>query len=248
MQTAFFAVFSMINFTYQTKILESSKAIADYLSQQKLDEAAVAESILQQKSILGDDPLSISRHFNDIVGNFRIYFFYIFVLFIVFGSISWALTNKLVYKIGLRQLTNIFFKNLAVSLFYLGLIFGFFYLLLNISITQLAAESPQFFLKYAVFSLFSVALLYFMFVSLSLVNRIELKNIVQRTLSTGIRKAHYVLSAYLINIILLLISMFLLYYFIENNPFILLLSIILLIFSFIFGRIFIINVFGKLEQ
>ena len=64
-----------------------------------------------------------------------------------------------------------------------------------------------------------------MFISISLINHIELKNIVQKTLSIGIRKIHYVLSAYLINLFLLGTSIILLYYFIEKNSFILLLSI-----------------------
>lgn len=247
LQIAFFVVFSAVNLTYQTKILENTKTITDYLSQQNLDEASATESILQQKSILGDDPLMISKNFDEIVRNFRIYFGYVFILLIFFMSVAWAITYRLLKKINLRQLTGIFLKNIVVLLFYLGLIFIFFFLLLNVSITQLAEQNSMLFAKYSVFLIVSVILAYFMFISISIANHIKLKNIVQKTLSIGIRKAHYVLSVYFINLFLLFISMSLLYYSIENNPFILLLSIILMIFSFVFGRIFLINVVDKLK-
>src|SRR3989338_5587240 len=225
LQIAFFVVFSAVNIKYQTKILENTKAITDYLSQQKLDEASATDAILQQKNILGDDPLMISENFDEIVKNFRLYLGYVFILLIFFISIAWAITYRLLKKTSLRQLTNIFLKNIVILLFYLGLIFTFFFLLLIVSII----------------------LAYFMFISIAIANHIKLKNIVQKTLSIGIRKAHYVLSVYFINIFLLFISMSLLYYFIEKNPFILLLSLILFVFSFVFGRILIINVVEKLK-
>ncbi|MBS3104888.1 hypothetical protein J4234_01380 [Candidatus Woesearchaeota archaeon] len=247
LQIAFFVVFSAVNIKYQTKILENTKAITDYLSQQKLDEASATDAILQQKNILGDDPLMISENFDEIVKNFRLYLGYVFILLIFFISIAWAITYRLLKKTSLRQLTNIFLKNIVILLFYLGLIFTFFFLLLNVSITQLAEQSSMLFAKYSTFLIVSIILAYFMFISIAIANHIKLKNIVQKTLSIGIRKAHYVLSVYFINIFLLFISMSLLYYFIEKNPFILLLSLILFVFSFVFGRILIINVVEKLK-
>ena len=248
LQILFFIIFSVINYDYQTKILENAKAITDYLSNQKLDEAAVTSNLLQQKNILGDDPLMISRNFNEILKNFRIYLIYIFILLILFISISWTLSSKIINKLNFKQLINNFLKNLIILLFYLGLIFGFFFSLLNISITQLAQQSSMIFIKYFIFLIISIILVYFMFISISLINHIELKNIVQKTLSIGIRRAHYILSVYFINTLLLGTSVFLLYYFIEKNSLILLLSIILLIFSIVFGRIFLINAVGKLTH
>mgnify|MGYP001614295624 CR=1 FL=1 len=248
LQIIFFVVFSLISYKYISKMVESQKAIEDYLSQQNLDEDVVTENILQQKSILGDDPLSISRNFNGIVKNFRIYLASVFISLIAFVALAWTLTSKIINKLNFKQLINSFLKNLIILLFYLGFIFGFFFSLLNISIMQFAAESSKFFIKYIVFFVVSIILSYFMFISLALTNKTKLKNIVQKTLIIGIKRAHYILSVYFINILLLGTSVFLLYYFIEKNSFILLLSIILLIFSFVFGRIFIINAVGKLTH
>ena len=248
LQIIFFVEFSLISYKYVSKMVESQKAIEDYLSQQKLDEVSVASNILQQKGIFGDDPLSISRNFNGIIKNFRIYLAYVFILLIGFVALAWTLTSKIINKLNFKQLINNFLKNLIVLLFYFGMIFGFFFSLLNISITQFAQQSSMLFIKYFIFLVISIILAYFMFISISLVNHTELKNIVQKTLSIGIRRAHYILSVYFLNILLLGTSVFLLYYFIEKNSFILLLSIILLIFSFVFGRIFIINAVGKLTH
>ena len=246
LQITFLAVFFYINLTYQTKILEHTKAISDYLSQQNLDDVSVAASIQQQKNILGDDPLLISRNFNEIVKNFRLYLIYIFLLLIFFISMSWAITCKIIKKISFKGLTTIFLKNLAVALLYLGLIFIFFFSLLNIPLSGVAAESSKLLTKYVPFLVFSIILSYFMFVSISLLHNTELKDIVQKTLMVGIKKGHYILAVYFIDIFLFAVSIILFYYFIEKNLFILLLSILLIVFSFVFGRIFMVKVVERL--
>lgn len=247
LQIIFLAVFAIVNYNYQTRIIESSNAIFEYLGKQQLDEASISENLLQQKGILGDDPLMISRNFNEIIKNFRIYAAWIFALLAVFSSFFWALTNKFYKNINLKQLSTVFFRNLAVLLSYLGIIFLFFFSLLSISITQLTTEASKLFFKYLVFLAVSAILSYFMFVSLSLANRTGLKNIVQKTLFVGIKKAHYVLAAYSINIILFGILIVLAYYSLEISQLILFASLAMLISSFIFGRIFIVNVVGKLD-
>lgn len=247
MQILFIVVFSTITYHYQTKIVQSANEIFDYISKLKLDEAAAIESVTNKKSILGDDPLMISRNFNEIVRNFRLYLIYIFILFVFSISINWTFTNRLIHKINIKKLTKNFLRILIISLFYLGLIFSFFFSIINISITELA-ETSKLMTKYIPFLIFSIISSYFMFVSLALTSKAELNNIVQKTLLIGIKKAHYVLAVYFINIFLFAVSIFLFYYFIEKNLFILLLSIILMIFSFVFGRIFVINVVDRLEK
>lgn len=246
LQIFFFVILFLLNNVYIPKIVISAQAITDYLSKQNLDEAAVTSNLLQQKSILGDDPLSISRNFNDILKNFRFYLVYSFLLLVIFGSISWPITKKIIHKSDIKQLIGNFFKNLVVLLFYLGLIFSFFFSLLNISFTELAMEGQNFLIKYIVFLIFSIILIYFMFISLSLLHNTNLSNIVQKTLIIGVKKVHYILTAYFINIFLFSISIFLLYYFLEKSLFVLFFSLVLIIFSFVFGRIFMVNVVEKL--
>lgn len=247
LQIIFFAAFFFATYKYIPKIIQSVQSITSYLDRQNLDEASVTASIMQKKSILGDDPLSISRNFSEIVGNFRIYLIYVFVLLIFFISVGWTATNRMIHKDNYRKLLKYFLKILIVLLFCLGLIFSFFFSLIGISFTQIAAEAAKFYTKYIPFLIFSAILAYFMFVSLALANKTGLKNIVQKTLSIGIRKARYIISVYLINAFLFTGSAVLSFYFIESNLFVLMSSLILMIFSFIFGRIFMVNVVGKLD-
>lgn len=247
LQIVFFVIFLMINFTYQTKILESAKTITEYLSQQRFDDVSVASNILQQKSLLGDDPLLISREFDEILSNFKIYLAFIFILMIFFPSINWTLTYNIKHKSNFNKLINDFLKILIIAIFYLGLIFTFFYSLTTISLTGVAFESTKLLTKYVPFLIFSVILLYFMYISISLAKGTELKDIVQKTLKIGIKKIHYILAIYFINIFLFVVSISLFYIFLEKNFFILLLSIALAMFSLIFGRIFVVNFVEKLE-
>ena len=160
LQIIFFIVFSFISITYQTKILENAKAITDYLSRQKLDESSVAQNILQQKNLLGDDPLSISGNFKEIVKNFKFYLIYTFILLVFYISISWAITNKIIHKNNYRKLMKYFFKIFIVLFVYLGLIFYFFFSLVNISFTDIGADATKLFTKYIPFLIFSITLVY----------------------------------------------------------------------------------------
>lgn len=231
-----------------TKMVESSQQIYEYMDKLHFDETKISQDLLEQKNILGDDPLMLSRNFNEIIRNFRIYTAYVFGLLIVFLSIGWALTRKFMEKMNLRHLTNTFLRNLIILLFYLGLIFLFLFSLLNISIVQLTTESSAFFSKFIVFIAASIILSYFMFISSSLAGKVEFRNMAQKTLVIGVKKAHYVLASYIICILFLAIPSFLAYYFFEKNILIFFLSLIMIIFSFVFGRILAINVISKLEN
>ena len=242
-QILFFSALFYVSLVYQIRIYESTKAISDYMSRQQLDDISVAQNILQQKSILGDDPLSISRNFDSVILNFRFYLIYTFIILIIFIPLLWALSGKLFDHIKLKH----FIRNIIVVFCYLILIFIFFYSITNISFSE-AALSSGFVLKYLVFLIAAIALFYFMFISLSLSKNTELKNIIPKTLAIGIKKIHYMLAVYFINLTLVILSLFLLVYFIEKNFAVVALSILLFIFSFIFERIFMINVVKKLED
>src|SRR3989344_1602564 len=242
-QILFFSSLFYVSQTYMPRIYNGTRAMSDYMQQQQLDDISVAKNIISQKSILGDDPLSISRNFNNIILNFRFYLIYTFIILTIFIPLLWALSGKLSGHINLKH----FIRNLAVAFSYLILIFAFFYSITNISFSE-AAVSSGFVLKYLIFLIAAVVLFYFMFISLSLAKNTELKNIIPKTLAIGIKKIHYMLAVYFINLTLVILSLFLLVYFIEKNFAVVVLSILLFIFSFIFGRIFMMCVMKKLED
>ena len=103
LQVIFFVFLFFVSQAYLTKVLESARAASDYIGQLRLDDVSLTQNVLQQKNILGDDPLSISRNFSEMVKNFRAYLIYFFSLLVVFLSVSWALAHKLVHKPNSRQ-------------------------------------------------------------------------------------------------------------------------------------------------
>ncbi len=246
-QIAFLIIFSAINLNYQTKILGNLQSISEYMGKLSLDEASFSSSILQQKNILGEDPLFISRNFNEILKSFRLYLLYVFLFFIFSAALNWALAKSLKHKAGFKEMIEAYLKELMILAFYLGLIFAFFYSILNISMAQMVNEGTKLSIKYIPFLIFALALCYFLFISLSISHKSRLNGIVNKTLVIGIKKAHYVLTVYFINILLFSTSLALSLYFIEISPIALFLSIALMVFSLIFGRIFMINVVEKLD-
>ncbi|MBI2654963.1 hypothetical protein HYX06_00880 [Candidatus Woesearchaeota archaeon] len=247
-QIGFFAAVFMVSNAYLPKVLENAQSMSAYISAQNFDEASMTERVLQQKDILGEDPAALTKYFDGVVENFRIYLVYIFVFILVFSSLLWSMTHKITDKLNLKQSMRNFYIILAILLFYLGLIFLFFYLLLNISFSEAVLQGSKIFIKYAPFLVFSVILAYFMFISLALPHKGEIKQVVQKTLAVGIRKAHYILAVYSINLLLAVLFIFLMAYFIDRNFFIVILSIISFIFSFVFARIFIASVVKNLES
>ncbi len=247
-QIGFFAVIFKFSNIYLPKVLENAKAMSNYISNQNFDEASMTERVLQQQDILGEDPMALTRYFEGVIKNFRIYLAYLFIFILIFSSFLWSITHKITHKIGLRQLTKNFYSIFIVLLFYLGLIFLFFYLLLNISFSQAVLQGSKIFMKYIPFLIFSIILAYFMFVSLALSSKSEIKELVQKTLTIGIKKVHYILLVYFINILLFILSIFLMAYFIDRNFFVVVLALILFMFSFVFARIFIVSVVNKLKE
>ena len=246
LEILFLIALSAVNYHYQIEIVGHSKAISDYISKLQLDEAAVADSLMQQKSILGDDPLLISRKSNEILRNFRLMLASILALMLVFLSTSWAITARAAYKINLKNFIKFSVQVFFVLMFYLGIIFLFFYYLVNISLLQIAFNPYMLGLKYALFLAVLILSLYFMFISLSLVHKTGIRNIAQKTLVIGIRKAHYALGAYAVNAFFLAVPAVIFFSF-EKSMLALFSSTMLLVFSLVFGRFFMLKTFEKIS-
>jgi hypothetical protein len=133
------------------------------------------------------------------------------------------------------------------SFSFLAVIFLLFLWMLNISLIQASSGIAQIASKYLLFLVFAIILAYFMIVSLALPSSIKLKELAEKTLIIGIRKAHYILAAFFINILFFALLGLLFAYFAEKNIIIMFLSIFLILLNFVFSRIFIINVIRKLS-
>ena len=219
LQIIFFSWLSMVNFNYQIRILEDSKAITDYLSKLRLDEASMASDVLAQKNLLGDDPLMISRHFNEIKKNFAKLMIYVFVLLVIFTTVSWAFSFQIMRGTDFRHMPIVMFRIFVILLAYLGAIFLFFYALFSIPMSDLLLQSSGLLTKLVPVLLVTVILAYFMIVSLSLSQKYRLSEIPQKTIVIGLKKINYILSAHLINFSVIILPFLGLIYFREGNLF-----------------------------
>ena len=98
LQLILFSLMFFVNIKYQSKMLESTQAIIEYMEKQKFDQASLGLSLLQQKSVLGDDPLLISRNFSAIAYNLKFLIFYTLIIFILLNGFIWFLTCNLINK------------------------------------------------------------------------------------------------------------------------------------------------------
>ena len=247
LQIVFIATLSIVSYNYQLRIVEHSNAISEYISNLNLDEAAVADNFLQQKSILGDDPLMINREFNEILKNIRLMLVSLFLVMVFFMSLGWTLANKAMHKIGFRQLLGLYSRILVILSLCLGLIFTFFYFLLNLSLSQKSLEPAMLLPKYLLFFIFSLVLLHFMETALSLAHKTGFGSMIQDAFFAGIRKFHYALGVYSINFLFLLASALVFINFYENSIIALFASTMLFVFGIVFGRFFMIKTFEKID-
>ena len=253
LQAAFISLISLINISYQTKMLQSTQAIIEYLDELKFDQTSVGLDILEKKSPLGPDPLLISRNFNSILYNLKFLIFYSLAAFILLNGFIWFLTGNLVSKnpFNLKKM-KIFFKSFFIYIIKFGLIalissfliYLFGYSTLKSFLNPLSAQNANF----MPLLLITLAILYFIYIAFPLLYNAKLKNILKHLFKIGIKKAHIVLSAYLIIILAISLFSLLFFYLIEKNLFLLLASTAFIVLILVWARIFLILVVEKLSN
>jgi len=239
-----------VNIKYQSKMLESTQAIIEYMEKQKFDQASLGLSLLQQKSVLGDDPLLISRNFSAIAYNLKFLIFYTLIIFILLNGFIWFLTCNLInknfksLKINIKNLFNYIFKFGLIAL-----IFSFLAYLIAFSTLESSLNPFEETQKSSFAPLLLVPVLfYFMYLAFPLLNKVQFKNILKNLFNLGIKKAHIVLLADLLTILIISVFSFLLFYLAEQNIFLVFVSTILLTLSFVWSRIFLALVVDKLNN
>ena len=253
LQIIFLVFIVYITYGFESKMYENQKAIDEYVGNLNLSEESIMSGVMQQKGFLGDDPNSISRNFIELEGNFRSYLFSLFVLLVFFTALSWGITSLFFEEEGRKNFLS-FAKNfsriLAVAAFYLSMIFLLFYVLFDTAALKPALELKGIFTGIAAFLTLSYVLSYFMYISIPLLRTNGFENLVQKTLSIGIRKFRYVIITSLINLSVIITSAWLFAYFIiiESDLLVISVSFLLIVLGFVFGRIFKSSLIGKIDK
>lgn len=248
LQLLFFSLFAINMTTTMTPALQATKDVLTYVNQLKMDEEALTQGLLTNKSMFGDDPLLIYNNYN-IIMNFLKWFLVIaLIIFVIFEGLNWALTvylsrKKLPKKKKFKMFARFILNFLAVTI-------GYFLIIGIIIANQLKSiiRTPTLPAYQIVLTLTAVLLLvYFLLISYSLLNNKDLLAIIKKSFLIGIFKAYIILPVLVFNLLLIALASFLLFKAAEANLFLVILSVILFTFSFIFARILFVRLIHKID-
>jgi len=246
LQLLFFSLIFFVNLYYQPKIMDSVINVMDYVSKQNPEDG---------KNILGDDPLMIHRNYENMVYNLRLLAVWCFFIFVFVNGSIFYLISKLIYdkkfnfKICFEKyrentkefLTYLLKFGIACLIFFL-LIFSFLYSTFKGSLFSMVNSLGSF---NPASLLIAFALAYFMYILFSLLYKVK-KNTFKKLFKIGIKKAHIILLAYFINLVIILILFLLITFLIEVNLILITLVILLSILAFVWSKIFLVSVVKKL--
>lgn len=237
LQSIFFIAISILIYKTVIPASERMEEIQSYSAGLQLDDLNVAKTLLSNESLLGQDPELIIRSYNQIKRLFLVSITLFILLFIFMNGSIWYVTNRFLNrKINyLRYLLN--FGLLAIINFFLI----YLIILPNIIFTEENTKMSDFFIVIIIF----LILQYFFYIFVSKIDKNSV-NQFKQSFIIGLKKAHWILLSYFINIVLTLSSFLLAFYFAELNIIFGILTTILFIFIFCLKRLVFINVVDNL--
>lgn len=235
LQFIFFVVMFYVNIHYQTKIMEDAQAIVDILDKQQLTDEDVAMNLLGQGDLI-EESASLYSASRAVAKNVGILAGLSFAIYIILGGLLWAFTDQFTVKKDVKRFFVYIGKFTVITIAYS--IIGFTFMMQAGS--GLKDGSP---ISYLWIGLIPFVF-YFAFISYALVGKLSIKEIAKQTFSVGIKKAHYILLVYLINILLIAIIGFAMYLALERMIFLLTLSLILFLLAYVWARLFLIEAIG----
>src|SRR3989338_1541063 len=248
LQILFFSLVIAVGAYYTPRILQSAQDAIDYAESLNINPDTANIGILQQKSPLGDDPLSISRNYNLIAKNMFYLLSYVFLIFVIINGFAWYFVSNIPEK-GKRLFL---FRNL---LFYLFLFFIisvilslFLYLmaynLVNIAFSSFLSSKPVNFIP---LFLIAIVAMYYIYISIPILDKIKFRSLAKKSFSVGTRNFIPVIISYFIILALIILSLFLVFYLIELNLFLLLISVVLAVFVFAWSKVYFSVIVRKLS-
>ena len=232
-QILLIVVLSMVQFSYQVKVLEKSNELVTYLNQ-------VEQSQPEQdlSNLLGDDPLLLQRNAEEIAGLLRTGIILTMVIFVFGNGLLWAFTDAVFRKTTPKKFFSVIIKYISISMAYLipFLIIIFFVL----KAVLFGAEEPSLAKLASIIGSIFMVILYFMLISVAFAISAKQwpgsKQILKKTWRIGIR-SWYPLMALLINAFFITLFGALFYWSIEAPMWMLFLAGVLFTFTLVFSRL-----------
>tara|TARA_Y100000310_G_scaffold335839_1_gene418871 strand:- start:187 stop:1050 length:864 start_codon:yes stop_codon:yes gene_type:complete len=257
LQILFFLSILVVSSYYTSKILENTEDIIDYTETLNLNIEQAKFDILQQKNPLGEDPLLISRNYEEMKKNSLFLLLSVFIIFVIINGLIWYLTsnfqekNKKVFSI--KNIITYLSKFLIISLILSSSLFILVYNFLNISFSSFLSTKPMNFIPLIIIAIITI---YFSYIAIPLLSKKEqkkksyeqFKKFIKNVLSIGTKKFIPIIISYLIILSLIALPLVLIFYSIELNLMLLFIEIILLLFIFVWIKIFFVIVVKKLSS
>ena len=250
LQILFFSLIIMANAYYIPQILQSTKDVIDYAEALNINPQTANIDILQKKNPLGDDPLLISRNYNEIIKNSLFLLLSVFAVFALVNGLVWYLASNIEKSKSLKSLFSL--KNLlsyllrffAVAMVLSAFLYIFAYNLVNIAFSSFLSVKPVNFIPLL---LMAIVVIYFIYILMPILDKIKLISLAKSSFSIGTKNFIPVIISYLIILILIIACLFLVFYLIELNLFLLLIAVLLSIFVFAWAKIYFSIVVKKLS-
>ena len=135
----------------------------------------------------------------------------------------------------MKAVSRYILKFFLVSIILFLVLFMLLYSLVEISFNDFLSANPKNFVPLLVISIIAI---YFVYISIPLINTIKLKGLVKEALFIGTKKFIFIFISYLMILMSIVLSSFLVFYFLESNWVLLFISLVLLIFVFAWSKIY----------
>ena len=230
LQIIFFITLSLIFYNTINPAMQHAKNAVDYYDKINTTEDS------GMFGYLGEDPLVIYESYSKMMFYLKFMALFSVLVFIIINGLLWTLSDNLLNKKNLKQSSNYFTNFGILTLIFTALVYLLIFKTLKSSLVKL---------EYSLLPLIGIlflfiVLLYFLFISFSLIDKRRLKDIFRLTFKIGIFKFPYVILVFLIYLFVILLFSYFLYLVIEGNIIILSIVLILFVFSFVFARLFLI--------
>ncbi len=232
-QLVFFMLISMDTVLTLTPAFEATQEVLSYIQQLRMDEEALARSLITGEDMFGENPALIYENYDIIFGFLRLFIILAVSIFIVFEGLNWALTVYLHKKKRLAHILRYMLNFLIITIVYLAILFLFLIMPLKTAVNS--ATFPKVQVAFALFGF--MVLNYFTFIAYSLIHENDMALIAKRTFLIGITKAYLIVPVAIIDLALVGMASFFMLKSAEANIFLVLWSVTNFVFTFVFVKI-----------
>ena len=235
LQVLFFVIVAAAGTIYIGKIIESSRSMLDYAESINLNQEDVQLSMMVQQNAFGDDPLLISRNYDDIIMNFLVFISIIFASFVLINGLMWyfasAIGNKKVFS--LKKIGPYLLKFSVISVIAFSAFSVLLYSSMRFFFSGFLSSSQK---KPLLLLILLPVLLYFIYVSMPLIGNAKFRQLPKKALNAG--KNMGILASCAVSLFAIAASSLLVFYSVDSGLPLLLASVIFFFFVFSWGKVY----------